>query len=132
MLNAYLIDTDRAEAVDHPLTLAAMQETVGGYIAPAFTVPSPTRPGFAVTGYVNDEGILMDLPITLVHTESDDPLCGPVLVCGLDETTGDTAPLDAEELAWITSRLRLLASIGSFGLSGGTKTRAVHGLYLTQ
>jgi len=103
MPNAYLIDSTRAEAVTHPLTLAAMQETVGGYITPAFTVPSPTRPGFAVTGYVNDEGILMNLPVTLVHTESDDPLCGPVLICGLDETTGDTTPLDAAELDWIKS-----------------------------
>jgi hypothetical protein len=131
MPNAYLIDSTRAEAVTHPLTLAAMQDTVGGYIAPAFTVPSPTRPGFAVTGYVNDEGILMDLPVTLVHTESEDPLCGPVLICGLDETTGDTTPLDADELDWIKSRLRLLASMGSFSPEGGTKTRAVHGLYLT-
>lgn len=131
MPNAYLIDSTRAEAVTHPLTLAAMQETVGGYIAPAFTVPSPTRLGFAVTGYVNDEGI-WDLPVTLVHTESDDPLCGPVLICGLDETTGDTVPLDAAELDWIKSRLRLLASMGSFGPEGITKTRAVHGLYLTQ
>ena len=131
MPNAYLIDSTRAEAIEHPLTLAAMQDTVGGYIAPAFTVPSPTRPGFAVTAYVNDEGILIDLPLTLYHTESEDPLFGPVLVCGLDETTGDTAPLDADELAWITGRLRLLASMGSFGPQGGTKIRAVHGLYLT-
>lgn len=132
MPNAYLIDSTRAEAVTHPLTLDAMQETVRGYIAPAFTVPSPTRPGFAVTGYVNDEGLLYDLPVTLIHTESDDPLCGPVLICGLNETTGDTAPLDAAEIDWIKSRLRLLASMGSFSPEGGTKTRVVHGLYLTQ
>lgn len=130
--NAFMIESDHAAPVAHALSLDALQSSVGGYIEPAFTVASPTRSGVAVTGYVNEEGILLGLPVTVLLSRRPfargqqahgTPLCGPMLICGLDERTGETVGLDASELEWIADRLTLLVAYGADGV-----TRAVHGL----
>lgn len=114
--NAFLFDTTSAAPVSHPLTLAALQETVGGYIEAAFTIPSPTRQaeGIAVTGYVNDEGLIIGLPVSVLlgNATHMQPMAGPLLVCGLDTRSGETVPLDAEELDWIEQQTMLLAAGG--------------------
>lgn len=127
---AFLIDSTSAAPAAHSLTLAAMQETVGGYIEPAFTLPSPTRAdaGIAVTGYVNEEGLLLSLPIASVIWDgaTTQPLAGPMLVCGLDQNTGETVPLDAAEIAWLDDHCYLIRAVGSL-----ESVQAVHALDLS-
>lgn len=123
--NAFLIDATTAGPIAHPLTLDALQATVGGYIEAAFTVPSPTRKGYAVTGYVNDEGLLIDLPVSVI-TSNAGPLAGPLIVCGLNLKDGETAALTAEEIEYLTERTHLLGAAGT--LNGSMQ--AVHALDL--
>ncbi len=51
-------------SADIPNTLESLQEIVGGYIEPIFTVPSPYENG-SITGYVNEDGIAEQLPLTI-------------------------------------------------------------------
>lgn len=106
--NALLIQPTHVEPVTHGLTLHDLQHTVGGYIDAAFTVPSPLGNGRAITGYVHDEGLLMSLPVSaLVAYPMGEraPLVGPLLVTGLDQTSGKTVPLTPDEIAWFYDRL---------------------------
>lgn len=109
MHNAILYTDTRAELITHALTLDAMQESVGGWICPAFTIPSPRGGSFAITGYVDDEGLLKELPLTAlrVHPEGRDPLVGPLLVVGLDQSTGETVPLTDAEIRWFAMRMKV-------------------------
>jgi hypothetical protein len=109
MHNAILINDNGVTPVEHALTLDALQESVGGWICPAFTVPSCHKGSRRITGYVDDEGLLKELPLTAVriHPMGIDPLVGPMLVTGLDANTGDTVPLDAEEIQWFLNRLEI-------------------------
>jgi hypothetical protein len=129
---AFLIDTDRAEPVAHPLTLDAMQETVGGYIEPAFTVPSPQRRGYCLTGYVNDSGLIDGLPLTCFLDGASNPLAGPLLICGLRYEDGETAPLTIEELDWIDERTRLVMMAGRITPDGERDAHALHALDLSE
>ena len=132
MFNAFLIDTTSAHAIDHPLTLEAMQATVGGYIEPVFTIDSPTRPGYAITGYVNDSGLIERLPFTCFLDGSPDPLAGPLLVCGLRYEDGETAPLTVEELDWLDERTRLVMMAGRITPDGERDAHALHSLDLSE
>ena len=105
MTNALLIDSAGIHEITHPLTLDAMQATVGGYIDVAFTIDGPIR-GRSITGYVNDEGLLIGLDPVLYVEQSRQTLVGPCLVVGLNTRNGETVPLDAEELAFIQGNLR--------------------------
>lgn len=125
MPNAFLYSLDNAEPVTHALTLDALQQTVGGYIEPAFTIPSPTREGYALTGYVNEEGMIDGLPVC-VMTSTNGQLAGPMLVCGLNWNDGETVGLTPEELEWIEERTRVVAAFGA----NGAVTYAVHALDL--
>jgi hypothetical protein len=132
MFNAFLVDTTSAHAIDHPLTLEAMQSTVGGYIEPVFTIDSPTRPGYAITGYVNDSGVIDRLPFTCFLDGSPDPLAGPLLVCGLRYEDGETAPLTVEELDWLDERTRLVMMAGRITPDGERDAHALHSLDLSE
>jgi len=132
MFNAFLIDTTSAHAIDHPLTLEAMQATVGGYIEPVFTIDSPTRPGYAITGYVNDSGLIERLPFTCFLDGSPDPLAGPLLICGLRYEDGETAGLTVEELDWIDERTRLVMMAGRITPDGERDAHALHALDLSE
>ena len=105
--NAFLITDTTADPVAHPLTLEAFQASVGGYICPAFTVDGPD--GHAITGYVNDEGLLIDLPLTLV-TDRGGYFAGPVIIAGLD-AGGETVPLTPTDMDWIEERLTYVMMI---------------------
>ena len=98
--NAFLITATDAEPVTHPLTLEALQASVGGYICPAFTVDGPD--GHALTGYVDDEGAMYGNPVTIFLDGT--PLCGPMLIAGLDGG-GETVPLTPADMDWIEERL---------------------------
>jgi hypothetical protein len=102
--NAYLITADSAEPVAHPLTLEAMQETVGGYITVAFTIEGPD--GHLLTGYVNDEGLLIGLPIVTI-LDNGTQLAGPCLITGLD-SAGDTVPLTDADFDFLEQRAELM------------------------
>lgn len=98
---------DRIQRCEHDLTLAALQAEVNGYICPAFTVPSPVRKGVSITGYVNDEGLLLNMPLAMVrqHPMGIDPLVGPVIIVGLDEHDGETIGLTDDEITAVLDRL---------------------------
>lgn len=125
MPNAFLYSIDTAEPVTHALTLDALQQTVGGYIEPAFTIPSPTRDGYALTGYVNDSGAIDGLPVCVL-TSTTGALAGPMIVCGLNYGDGETVGLTPEELDWLDERTRMVAAFGA----NGAVTYAVHALDL--
>lgn len=111
MHNALLMNENGVKPVEHDLTLEAMQASVGGWICTAFTVPSCHKGSRRITGYVDDEGLLKNLPVTAlwVHPNGIDRIVGPMLVTGLDDDTGEAVPLDAEELQWFINHLQLVA-----------------------
>lgn len=85
-------------------TLDEMQKVVGGLIEPMFTIPSPEGGSRCLTGYVNEEGLLLSLPmfgfVGPSHRECF-PFAGNMLVVGLDDKTGDTVPLTDAELEMV-------------------------------
>lgn len=107
-MNALIIDSNGSQAVHHPLTLKALQTSVGGMITPAFTVQSPTE-GRSITGYVDDEGLLTGKLMTLV-LDNGSMLAGPCVITALDDD-GETQPLNGRELAWLRERITLLAQM---------------------
>ena len=109
MPNSFKITKDSAEPVDIPMTLEAMQEIVGGYIEAAFTIPSPFGKGRAVTGYVNEEGMLLGLDTFM--TFNGRPFCGPCIVIGLDYNSGESIPLSVQEIEWIKSGCKEMAVV---------------------
>jgi len=102
--NAFYITAENAEPVAHPLTLEAMQQSVGGYICPAFTVDGPD--GHSLTGYVDDEGAINGATLTAI-LDNGTPLFGPLLITGLDGG-GETVPLTPTDMDWIEERLTLV------------------------
>lgn len=90
-------------------TLQALQTQVDGYISAAFTFQ---RPGSEteITGYVNDEGLLMQLPITTVvkyPNGYESPMAGPMVIVGLDEE-GETIGLSAEDVQFLREHIEHL------------------------
>jgi hypothetical protein len=89
-----------------PDTLESLQEIVGGYIEPMFTVTSPYGNG-SITGYVNADGIAEQLPLTIgiVHQfefgDRDNyytaPVFGNLVITGLTHD-GESRDLTAQEI----------------------------------
>ena len=126
MPSAFRITSTAAEAVDIDLGLKSLQNEVGGYIEAAFTVPSPDGGSRFVTGYVNEEGLLIGLPMCLI-TADGNSYSGNCIIVGLDYKTGDTVPLSATELAWVTENCGLVMEM----IPAGLDTMRVWGLDLT-
>ena len=80
-------------------TLEKMQEVVGGYIETAVRCPSPTRKNITVDAYVNEEGLLINLPIDHVRMTDRSYLAGNIVITGADENTGNTVEITKEELS---------------------------------
>lgn len=80
-------------------TLELLQSVVGGYIEPMFTVTSPCRKGYEITGYVNEEGLLINLPIFAGISVDGDvrPFAGNLVITALTRN-GNTALLTEEEM----------------------------------
>jgi hypothetical protein len=125
--NAFRITSQTAEAVKIPLGLKSLQKEVGGYIEAAFTVPSPDGGSRFVTGYVNEEGLLLGLPMCLI-TADGNSYSGNCIIVGLDYSTGDTVPLSATELAWVSENCEKVMELTPAGLD----TMRVWGLDLTE
>jgi hypothetical protein len=136
MHNAYLITEHGSEPVTHALTLEAMQRTVNGLITPAFTIDSPEGKHRSITGYCNDEGILLDLEPTTILTHDADTaqedattIHGPLLIVALNKETGETAGLTAAELAQVERQTQLIACIGFIHTNDPTKKIIQHCLH---
>lgn len=102
---------------DGSLSLNSMQKVVGGYITPAFTIPSPDGSGRLVTGYVNDEGLLMNLRIGIYlrHGSKDEvdfvPLAGSMVFSALTGD-GETAELSETEKDYIRKMITFYDFLG--------------------
>lgn len=86
-------------------SLESLQEIVGGYIEPFFTLPSPVGSG-ELTGYVNEEGLMHQLPISfgVIHAPNYIvPLAGDAVIAGLNED-GETRGLTEAEADLLTKR----------------------------
>jgi len=114
MPNAFRITSQTAEAVQIPLGLKSLQKEVGGYIEAAFTVPSIDGGSRFVTGYVNEEGLLIGLPMCLI-TADGGSYSGPCIIVGLDYSTGETIPLSATELAWVAGNCEKIMTLTPLG-----------------
>ena len=125
MHNAFRINSANAEPVKISLDLSALQEEVGGYIEAAFTVPSIDGGSRMVTGYVNEEGLLIGLPLCLI-TSDGNSYSGPCIIVGLDYSTGDTVPLSATELAWVSENCEKVMEM----IPAGKDTMRIWGLDL--
>lgn len=87
--------------------IAFIQEAVGGYFESGFTIPSPRGEPYALTGYVNDEGLLIRLPIHIAIRYPNGYvtlLAGSMMMQGLDTSTGESEWLTPEEVAYLQSR----------------------------
>jgi hypothetical protein len=85
-----------------------MQDVVGGWITSALRVPSSTRKGVAVDVWVNDEGLLMNLPIRFVRSTDHSFLAGD-LILSASNAGGETIPATEAELDDALSHLLPLA-----------------------
>jgi hypothetical protein len=89
-------------------SLEEMQDVVGGWITSALRVPSSTRKGVAVDVWVNDEGLLMNLPIRFVRSTDHSFLAGD-LILSASNAGGETIPATEAELDDALSHLLPLA-----------------------
>lgn len=101
------------------LSLENLQRTVGGYIEVAWRTRSRHRPDVAIVVYVNEEGLVMGMPMTFCIVDQEYGLLGPfagdAVVVGLLD--GDTVALTAEEAAEIKVVTQGLAlAYGHMGL----------------
>ena len=115
MNNAFCITSRSASPVEILLDLESLQQEVGGYIEAAFTVPSPDGGSRFVTGYVNEEGLLLSLPMCLI-TADGNSYSGNCIIVGLDYSTGETVPLSATELKWVAENCEKVMELTPAGM----------------
>jgi len=89
-------------------SLEKMQEVVGGYIETALRCPSPTRKNISVDAYVNEEGLMIGLPIDHVRMTDRSYLAGNIIITGADERTGDTVAVTKEEINALLKHIGIL------------------------
>ena len=88
---------------DYSPTLEEMQGAVGGLIDMAFCIPSHERETVTIDFYVNEEGLMIGLPIVLgINTRPGYvmPVAGNILICGSVDATGESVSLTMEEIEW--------------------------------
>jgi hypothetical protein len=83
-------------------TLAQLQVAVSGYIEPMFTVPSPEGHHRELTGYVNEAGLIIGLPIFSCVRDAYGvrPFAGNMVITALTKS-GNTALLSDVEMGWL-------------------------------
>lgn len=83
----------------------AINEIVGGWFCIAFDVIGPQAR--MLTGYVHDEGLLLQLPfnvaITYPNGYANTALVGPMVIMATD-AAGESQPLSDVEIAWLHAR----------------------------
>jgi hypothetical protein len=73
-------------------TYDIMSDTVGGLITTLTRVDSPIRKGVEIDAYVNDEGLLIDLPIDHILLPYKSPIAGNIFITASNED-GATIPM---------------------------------------
>ena len=91
---------------DNP-TLEMMQSAVGGSIETMTRIPSPTRENVEIDAYVNEEGLLIELPVVMaVYDEYGvRPFAGSIVFVGANDE-GESVSLTEEEIDFIRARYR--------------------------
>ena len=92
----------------HVPQLKEMQDIVGGYIEPCFTIESPFRPNFLLTAYVNEEGLLIGLPIVfhvLYPNRAAVGMAGNVVFTAMEPEDGRTTAMTEQEVEFIKSEV---------------------------
>lgn len=95
---AVVIREGRPAQVELPESFEALQNAVDGYVEPFFTIPSPEGNG-SLTGYVNEEGLVIGLPIDFGVFHAPEyvvPLAGNAVIVGLTDE-GETRGLTQGE-----------------------------------
>lgn len=94
-------------------SLAQMQEAVGGYIEAALHHPSP-RKHITVDAWVNEEGLLIGLPIQYRRSTDGSLLAGTIVITATNERTGNTVEATEDEIAAIQKYLEAVAPITEY------------------
>lgn len=90
----------QAEVVEIDNNLDELQQIVGGYIE-AVNLPNVRN----VTGFVNDEGLLIGLEPNIYRPEFKDAFVGPIVFVG-DGKNGDSVSLTDGQIKNITNYLK--------------------------
>jgi hypothetical protein len=85
-----------------------MQEVVGGLIETMTRFPSPYRDSVTIDAYVNEEGMILNLPAVMGVLEEYGidgfgTFCGNIVFVGSNQS-GESIPLTEEEIIYIQSR----------------------------
>jgi hypothetical protein len=104
MLVAVMTAEDSIDAYEIDGTLEAMQRLVGGLIQPIDLAED-------VTMWVNEEGLLLDLPYNHLATtfcaiySIDTYICGDVFLTGGVDANGNTLPLKKEYADYLLEQM---------------------------
>jgi hypothetical protein len=93
-----ILKEGKTETHDRIPTLKDMQEVVGGYIETALRHPSPVRKNVSVDAFVNEEGLLLGLPIHYCRLTDGSALAGNIVIVGTNVDTGKTVKLVQKEI----------------------------------
>ena len=77
--------------------LEQMQAVVGGLIETAYR-GATNRKNITVDIYCNEEGLILDLPVSVLRRVDMSPIAGNLIIVGGDNSTGETASLTTEEI----------------------------------
>lgn len=99
-----IIKNQKLQLVDGIPTLFEMQKVVGGYIETALRVPT-NRKNITVNVYVNEEGLLLGLPLNYRRKTDGSYLAGDMVIVGGNEADGSSAGLTADEIGSVFDHL---------------------------
>lgn len=94
-------------------TLEQMQQVVGGLICSAWSTPSGEY-GIVLDGYVNDEGLLIGLPLATrleIGDRYETMLAGNMVIVATDRRNGETIPMTPAMVA----RVHQMGTLHSHG-----------------
>jgi hypothetical protein len=75
-----------------------------------FTVTQARICGQILDLWCDDEGLLKDLPLNFFHPQIQQPIVGPIIVCGHDEE-GDSIPIGPELADAVVSWLNTVSGL---------------------
>lgn len=89
-----------ASSVVYEPGLEFLQQAVDGYIETAFRLPSPLGGSLTIDAYVNEEGAINGMePSVMISSPRSAVFCGPLIIVGGDDATGENRGLEPEEVA---------------------------------
>lgn len=89
-------------------TLEMLQSAVGGCIETMSRIMSPFRKNVEIDAYVNEEGLLIGLPIyfAVLDEHGVRPFAGNIVFVGANFNTGNSVALTEDEINFIRDRKR--------------------------